>query len=165
MPFNIDEFTHSPICKVIFAGFESDTYTLQKAGWQIACNRMADRDSLYIIMHHPKANLNCMSNEVDISHIYSQAQLNGIIFTIQAVNVVYQIFNQPFSMPSASFFNDFVPVDVDPFYREIAHVSLKDFDIFLPINKTTKKESKEADLVKFNANLGTWTGTRKITKE
>lgn len=33
---DLQSFLINPICKVVFAGFTSDTYTLQQNGWDIS---------------------------------------------------------------------------------------------------------------------------------
>lgn len=42
----------SPVCDVHFAGFSSDTYRLQRNGWQIAVNEEPLRGDISLLMNH-----------------------------------------------------------------------------------------------------------------
>lgn len=54
----------NPICTVRMLGFESDTLTLQRAGWQLSAQQDYHFDGIALAMKHEKACLYALTNSV-----------------------------------------------------------------------------------------------------
>jgi hypothetical protein len=119
-----------------FAGFESDTLTLQNNGWQLALedefDHMLYRHRMRFILKHDMLNLYCLSNieEIDYHSIYNMNDMFEIskkvhIFQIQVIarDVVLKGL-QPINMDCVN------QIDAMPEIVEIQQLSL------LPIFKT-----------------------------
>lgn len=62
----------SPPLKVIWQGFESDTYTLSKNGWDLSIseerNHMSFNQHMVLVMRHEAMQLYGISREIDFNH-------------------------------------------------------------------------------------------------
>lgn len=134
-PLDQNSWIRNSVCKVFFAGFESDTWTLQQNGWQISCNREMYNDSVHLAFHHEQANLYAMSSSTRIPReAYSNFdKLNDMVFYVNRVNSTYRMI-EPIQC-SPTFFNEFEPIDCTPTWRENKDVHLSQFKIFKPVPK------------------------------
>lgn len=79
----------NPICKVNFAGFVSDTYTLQRNGWQICAQQDMRMDGIRLSMKHEAAHLYAMTNFVAAQTIVQAGRnpdfWSNIIFHVECI--------------------------------------------------------------------------------
>lgn len=61
-------FLRNPVCRVRFAGFTSDTLTLQQAGWQVAAQQDVERGSVGLCLRH-KSGWYAVTNHVGYSEL------------------------------------------------------------------------------------------------
>lgn len=131
--------------KIRFAGWESDTYTLQKAGWQIAARQcpepLAGGTILQLILRHEPTKLHAITHPSrvqpyvmgmsgyfnDINHMIAKV---GLDVMAMGTDVRAEII----TMPSGFSFASFEAVDCEPRTIEIEHVGLSDLKIFRPIS-------------------------------
>lgn len=125
--------TFNPICQVYFAGFESDTLRLQRAGWQLSMEQLYDRNMLRLAMKHEGARLHALSAPVSYQ---AMALLNPnyqqpvpIEFQIQ-----YMASNMQFEIHPVRGSMSFAAVDAYPTFEEIKRVRFEDAIPFKPIN-------------------------------
>ena len=111
----------NPIAKVEFAGFMSDTVTLQRAGWQLSIERMAHMDGIRLALKFEPARLYALSAPISMHDIqrydlFKQPQFEWPIpFRIQIIgnDVRFQI------MPVVGSFGKFSPFDAMPSYENV----------------------------------------------
>ena len=134
----VDELKRNPICKVFFAGFESDTYTLRNHGWDFSVSQAPTfakaSNSYRLILRHPGANLYAYTNVVEIpySSLMNREDIyKNLVFHITHVSsdiIVHTVDHSfdPFS------FKPYNPIDAfcEPYNKEY---SLKDLNIFKTI--------------------------------
>lgn len=134
-----NELVQSYPCKVSFVGFESDTYCLQKNGWEVSCRQTVyihdANPSITLAFYHPKANLYALTTPIFIPYEYS---CNGVFefiknmyFEITCVNSTYRIY-EPMNQ-SVQFFNEFEPINCKPERVIVPDCRLSDFKIFKPV--------------------------------
>lgn len=63
--------TFSPLCPVFFAGFESNTYQLQREGWQLAYEHAYGIDGIRLALKHEKAGLYALTVPVAMSAVHA----------------------------------------------------------------------------------------------
>lgn len=117
------------------AGFESDTFRLQRSGWQISAEEDHYNYSLRIAIKHPELKLYGISNV--IAHRMFERDLRGrdsglevLIERISAGDL--QIVTTVGPMQSWEMFN---PVDAEPRLILTEARSIEDFKIFRPLAK------------------------------
>jgi len=111
--------------KVRWAGWESDTYTLQRHGWQIAANQDVQYGTLQLLISHPVYKIQGFSDRItmEFMHIHESMRSNidipicgmGSKLTVMANNI------NP---------TDFTQIDCEPSYIRMEPKSLDDFKIF-----------------------------------
>lgn len=55
----------SPVCEVLFAGFRSDTYRLQREGWQIATREDIYRGEIDLLLNHREHGIQAVARSID----------------------------------------------------------------------------------------------------
>ena len=120
--------------KVFMAGFESDTFRLQRQGWQIASEESLPRYTLRIAIKHPVLKLYGLSNEVD--HRMMERDLgahhSGLEVMIEHLSGGINVITHAGGMPPLA---DFNPVDAEPRVLFAEPKSIDDFRIFRPLAK------------------------------
>jgi hypothetical protein len=129
-----------------FAGWESDTYRLQKAGWQIAANDVftpwTASSSVQLILRHEASKIHAMTAPLELRpHIYSMDRyfrddpstthmmLAGFDIIAMGSQVQVHVIHRPeFS------FKDFHPVDCEPRTLHEERVDIANLKIFRPIS-------------------------------
>jgi hypothetical protein len=117
-------------CEVHFAGFRTDTYRLQQAGWQLSMEQDIARMSIRLAMRFEPARLYMVSNAVE--HFYLQHGCVRPVFHVQhcASNITVQLMESSF---------DFEPIDATPAYVTTERKSIEDFGIFAPLQTRTEE--------------------------
>ncbi len=79
----------NPVCKVEFAGFMSDTYTLQKNGWQISAQQDMRYDGIRLALKHEGAHLYALTGYVAsyavMQCVKDMTIWDSIVFRVQVV--------------------------------------------------------------------------------
>ena len=81
----------SPPIRVTWAGWQSDTYTLSRDGWEIAANEDFDhifKQRVRVAMHHPTMKLYGISDGFGFDHIRHQEDPNywkEIVINMQCI--------------------------------------------------------------------------------
>lgn len=121
--------------KVHMVGFESDTFRLQRSGWQISAEENFETYTFRIAIKHPGLKLYGISNKIDhrmmerdLSHHHSGLEV--VIEHISAGDL--QIVTMNSAMPVMAEFN---PVDAEPRLILTEARSIDDFKIFRPLAK------------------------------
>ncbi len=138
--------------KIRMAGWEADTHTLQRCGWQVAVEEMRMeqymRDSLRIALKHPKLKLYCLTNTVDVDLMNRQVrrELMGseIVLDVEHIACDINVVNIPTD------FAHFRPINAEPVVEKIhtmEHRSIESFKIFKPL-----PEEKEIIVPKESVN-------------
>lgn len=121
--------------KVHMVGFESDTYRLQRNGWQISAEESYYDYTLRIAIKHPGLRLYGLSNKVD--HRMTERNLlshdSGLEVMIERISAGdLQVITHIGASPVMSEFN---PVDAEPHLSMTEPRSIDDFKIFRPLAK------------------------------
>jgi hypothetical protein len=134
--------------KIRFAGWESDTYTLQRAGWQIAANQIPEPwnggTSTQLVLRHEGAKLHAITNVSRISpFMHATSSRYAIDYSRELANAGLDVIcmgsnmqTQVIPMPSGFSFQSFEAIDCEPRTVELEHVVLNDLKIFRPISST-----------------------------
>lgn len=112
-------------CEVIFAGFRSDTYRLQQAGWVLSVEQDIMRCSLRLAMKLPAAGLYMLAEQVDFD-FYQRAHLGGGAsprFIIRHCSSQIHLRLQERSFA-------FQPIDATPVFVDAPFKSIEDYGIF-----------------------------------
>lgn len=134
----LDNLVETYVFSVHFAGFESDTYRLQRNGWNLAFNRPAHKDTIQIAMRHEKAGLYAMSNDLSFESFYSlskrpDSSINpfqpGIVFNI--IHVFNQGRVQIFPVMGAA---AWTPFDATPSFAQTEELPFDKWVPFKSIN-------------------------------
>lgn len=57
-----DQWMRNPICRVYFAGWESDTLKLQREGWEISAQQDPYRRDISLALYHRQSGLTALTN-------------------------------------------------------------------------------------------------------
>jgi len=126
--------TRNPICRVHFAGFESDTLRLERAGWQLSMEQVQDYDGvrLRLALRHEAGRIHALSHVVTAQAFY-RAQLEKvwehIVFNIAWVgnDARFHVFPQPRPL-------DFKAVSAVPEFTRSQEIRFEDAIPFKPLN-------------------------------
>ena len=121
---------------VEFLGFRSDTYRLQRAGWQIAESRDPHCDEFRIAIRHPEHRMSGMSRSQTFR--WRRQMMGGLptdydrgITLHFDLAIQYMIHRTDDVNHHPMFF----PVDATPVYEEIRREDLYDMPYFRPIDE------------------------------
>lgn len=122
-----DILCRSEAMEVHFAGFRSDTVTLQRTGWRLAVEEDIIRNTLRLMMHHDQAGLYLVADEVRYDYM-SRGRL-GIreerpVFLVRKVARALQSISSNFD------FAKFSPVDAEPCVANVQYKRIEDFALF-----------------------------------
>lgn len=144
------ELLYSLPIKVIFAGFQSDTLALARAGWDLSMRQghsvCTAEYELQLALRHDGAKLYAISHQIRIPHeqLYAcmsnrenfHVFVSNQIFHIQAVAPGIQFHCIPMTT-GLGFKESFRPVD--PFPQERETIDLRDFKFFKVGNPSLKE--------------------------
>lgn len=118
----------NPIMEVFWAGWRSDTLTLQEHGWQLAVENDPMRRQLRIALHHPAMNLyGIMADHVRYEMMEGRP-LPPLMIGCMAPNIRFETFRSVGTMPN------FTPFDARPQYMETEIKNISDMKLFRPLN-------------------------------
>lgn len=137
MPISVGKLFDSPICEVEFAGFRSDTYTLQRAGWQLSAEQDFNHARVRLALKYEPAQLYAMTNSVSYSDLIRfdggswRGKITPLTFRVQWVSTTprIEIWSEP-SYGSVSF----QPIDCEPILAQREAKSIEDLIPFRPIS-------------------------------
>jgi hypothetical protein len=118
-------------CEVHFAGFRSDTYRLQQAGWQLSMEQDLRMRTINLIMRFEPARLYMMARGQDFDY-FRDTRGARPVFHIQhcSSNLTVQIMGTLAS---------FAPVDATPAFVTSERKRIEDFAIFAPLQVRTEE--------------------------
>jgi hypothetical protein len=131
MPISVGKLFDSPICEVEFAGFRSDTYTLQRAGWQISAEQVPSEGRIRLALKFAPAQLYAMTSTVsytDMMYFNSpnyRREAAPIVFRVQWMSTSPRI--EIMSQPVGGF--RFEAIDCEPM---LANREVKSMDELIP---------------------------------
>lgn len=118
----------NPIMEVYWAGWRSDTLTLQRNGWQLAVDDDPLRRKLRIALHHPAMTLYGVTDFIQYELIEGKA-FPPLMIGHMAPSIRFE------TIRSAMFKYDesFMPFDAVPQYSDVEVRSIEDMKIFRPL--------------------------------
>lgn len=131
---DLASFIKNPICKVLWAGWETDTLALQRAGWQLAMEQDPMRDCLQLIMKHEPCRLYALSEPIQ----YHYFRMNDL--QTYTGDVVFQIkwMASRFEVLYHADMGNFRAVNAKPMMAEVdmRRKDIEDFNLFTPLVDT-----------------------------
>jgi len=130
---------------ISFLGFQSDTFALQRAGWQIAEERSLYDSSLRIAIRHPEYRISGMSTPTDKRNLFKWAYAGYaheeyVIDITLAIEYTLHV-REERSLPK------FIPVDATPSYEMIeSEYDLYDMPYFRQIDQGKEIFIREASV-------------------
>jgi len=128
---DLSQWIKNPICKVIWAGWETDTLALQKAGWQLAMEQDQMRDSLQLIMKHEPYKLYALSDSIS----YNFFRHNDVPYCTDVVFVVKWMASR-FEVLYHADMGNYKAVNAIPMIEDVHRKDIEDFNIFTPLVNT-----------------------------
>ncbi|KKK63198.1 hypothetical protein LCGC14_2996690 [marine sediment metagenome] len=124
-----------------WAGWRSDTFTLQRAGWQLAANQDIEFNKLRFFLKHPGINICGTSQSIDFDylrsvHLGERDYLRDIILPCQLASeyIIDEVGCVPYSVQA---------IDATPTYTEAKMISLKDAKFFTTVNTDIQQVTLE----------------------
>jgi hypothetical protein len=132
MNFAQDSQILNPILKVRWAGWESDTLALQRAGWQLSANQSPARREFQIALKHKRLRMYGLSQMIrnfEYTH-YFRDELHG--FALPEIHIVQM--SSEMRVNVMAHMRNFIPVSAEPiFSQNFEFRNIEDFKIFRPI--------------------------------
>ena len=124
---------------VFWAGFRSDTQTLQQAGWEFSASQRYEDDSVGLVMRHGVLGIHAVTNTVPnmMYDIHPQAAQPFHIHYLTDRGIQYRTFDRPHWLPSCK------PVDMHPQMVEVK--SFEDMQLFAGCMARTNEIIVEPD--------------------
>ncbi len=132
---NFPRLMNQPI-KVLWAGFETDTLRLQRAGWQLAAEENVERYSIRIAMKHPELKLYGITCEFRRDSLEDDLYRQNTNMILNMQYIGHDI--KEMSMTNRYGFEDFQPINAEPvygMYDSPTSRSIDDFKLFKPLDK------------------------------
>lgn len=133
---------YSPLCKVYWEGWESNTLALQNAGWDISVQEEPEayHAGMRIAIRNEKMNLYGISPMTDFNYrrydFENRLEMENFLeFHIQNIVTDYRIIEKMDYLPMSSF----NPIDARPTYEIYEPRHIEDFKIFKVVNKDAKQ--------------------------
>jgi len=129
----------SPITKVYWAGWESDTLRLQKAGWELSTEQDIYRQSIRMAFRNTGYNIYGISNPISREECLDMKSMfiNGhprsdLVFNyFPPLTINYMASRMHVELREHSM--EFMPIDATPAFETREVKSIEDFQIFRPI--------------------------------
>ena len=124
---------------VLWAGFRSDTATLQQAGWEFSASQQFETDSVGLVMRHGVMGIHAVTNAVPnmMYDLHPQALQQFHINYLTDRGIQYRTFDAPQWLPSCE------PVDMHPQMVEVK--SIEDMHLFAGCMARTNEIIVEPD--------------------
>jgi hypothetical protein len=131
---------------IIWAGFESDTYRLQQAGWSFSAEQDIRHQTMRLAMHHSKMRLTGITevtnweyiNAPDHWHLQTRKLTMIAVGNVHVVDgKLYETLAQSVRFPVMKQFEPwkFHPIDCTPTYTTEEAKSLEDLVYFAPLDR------------------------------
>jgi hypothetical protein len=120
----------NPICQVHFAGFSSNTYALQKAGWQLSFERMINMDGVRLALKYEPARIYAITSPVPMREFHQGTGYEcPVAFNVAMIgnDVRFQI------MPMRAA-GSWAPFDATPEFVDSHEMRFEDLIPFRPIS-------------------------------
>jgi len=126
----------SPMVKVLWAGWESDTFTLQRAGWQISAEQDISSMRFRLAIKHPNFRIYGLGDLMDYGE-YAEFKDN-VYRQYPPVHIKYMASRMDIHVYDN--LSNMNPIDCEPQFniKETQVKSIEDFMIFRPINKANE---------------------------
>lgn len=124
---------NSPIVKVHWAGWESDTLRLQQAGWQLSMEEDVCRRVARLALKHPHFKMYGLSEMVDINRsnpMNPYHQEMRLVMRQMASELVVRLMDN---------FSKFQAIDAEPLFIQEEIRSIEDCRIFRPIRQAEQQ--------------------------
>lgn len=126
--------TYNPICPVHFAGFESDTLRLQRAGWQISAEQLVNRHAIRLALKFEPARVFALTNAVSMKDFYEWDQRGRSVSCPIGFHVQHIANDMRFQIMPMSYRPSFAPIDATPAFEERQEVRFEDLIPFRPLS-------------------------------
>lgn len=119
----------------MWAGWESDTYRLQEAGWQLSAEQDITSLRCRFAFKHPNFRIYGLSNLINYAEFYdSYSQDKGIFRQLPPLVIQYMASRMEIILYEN--FKNFQPIDAQPSIITEEKKNIEDFMIFRPIGNT-----------------------------
>lgn len=125
-------FTQRPV-DVEWAGWRSDTFSLQRAGWQLSARQDLHLRELSVALHHPEMGISGMSALRNFQFMDPRA-IYGMVLPFRLGGDYRIIEHRQEPM------HEYYPIDATPMFRQSQPQRLEDFKIFRELPKEASKE-------------------------
>lgn len=111
-----DEYIASQPWKIHFAGWETDTFRLQQAGWQLSAIQSHAYNGIQIGFEHPQYRVRGLTRPVDTYRARSRMSQYGSMFLDQEMIQTEAYLASDFTMMATSVapFSAYEPIDAQP---------------------------------------------------
>ena len=133
--YNPEQIILSRPMTLHWAGWETDTYKLQRAGWELAVQQDYMRDMLLVAMKHRNLNIVGMTHGIDYRQAVHAPHHASPIHDSVNLGVSYRIEQQHMDFNPASF----EPIDATPRMMSREVHCLEDLKIFKTVNQDAKE--------------------------
>ena len=122
-----DSILRSEPMAVRFAGFRSDTLSLQEAGWRLAVDEDFRHGRISLMMRHEQAGLYLVADDVNFDYF---ERIDGRPRSRLPVFMVRHVARSLESVRCSFHFDNFAPVDAVPHIAALTHKRIEDFALF-----------------------------------
>lgn len=131
-----DRILSMPV-RVRWAGFESDTYSLQKSGWSISAYQDMIRQGMQIMLKHEGAQMYGMSELIDWRYTRRGPEQWGSSLPVIHFNIMGR--HVQINMTGKIDWGNFKPIDAKPQWTNKSIQSLEDLVHFAPALVRTRE--------------------------
>jgi len=128
----------SPITEVYWAGWRSDTYSLQKAGWQIAMQEIHTRFQYQFAFSHPQYQFWGLSEPIEAREVM-RFQQDGCQGRRKMPMIIIYHMASDIQLEVETMNTQFVPIDATPNIIKVEIISMADMNIFRTIGNDVKE--------------------------
>jgi hypothetical protein len=124
--------TVSPVAKVYWAGWESNTYALQRAGWQLAKKDCYPGHRYQFAFSHPQYRFWGLSEPVDMRDAIMAVTIDGRRsgYNMPPIVIRHMASDLRIETRDATYDSMFMPIDATPGIEQVHTISMADMDIF-----------------------------------
>lgn len=124
----------SPVTKVLWAGWESDTLRLQQAGWEVSAEQSIERLNYRFAFKHPNYRIYGLTNLIKYDNFYDAYMHGQFVNELPPLTIQYMASRMEIRLLDN--LTKFQPVDCVPNLSINEQIkSIEDFMIFRPIAK------------------------------
>jgi len=124
----------SPLTKILWAGWESNTLTLQNQGWQLSAEQSMESMNFRFALKHPNFRMYGISQMIPYYDFYDVYQRKDGFSSLPPIIIVHMV-----SRMEINLYDDLSkmqPIDALPTFVENEKKDIEDFMIFRPIGKS-----------------------------